>query len=71
MGQYLLNVDDHEVFAYATGGHDFYRSSDGALWAHASGDRLLAARSGATLARKVANIYYDADNDAPLYYELT
>ena len=68
MARYLLRVDDQEVVAYANGGHDFYRASDDALWAHESGDHLLAVRSGATLARKIDSIYYDAESNAPLYY---
>ena len=68
MARYLLRVDDHEVVAYARGGHDFYRASDDALWAHESNGHLLAVRSGATLAREIDHIYYDAESNAPLYY---
>jgi hypothetical protein len=69
MARFLVNVDDHEVVAYAPRGHDFYRASDDVLWAHESEGRLLAARSGTMLARKSGRVYYDADNDAPLYYQ--
>jgi hypothetical protein len=69
MARFLLSVDDHEVVAYATGGHDFYRASDDVLWAHESEGQLLAARSGTTLARRYGRVYYDPNNDAPLYYQ--
>jgi hypothetical protein len=69
MARYLVTVDDHTVFAYASAGHDYYRASDDVLWAHESQDRLLAARSGTTLARRIGLIYYDADSNAPLYYQ--
>jgi hypothetical protein len=69
MARFLLRVNDHEVVAYATGGHDFYRASDDELWAHESDGHLLAARSGTTLARKYGRVYYDANGDVPLYYQ--
>ncbi len=60
-----------EVFAYAVGGHDFYRSSDHELWAHESDGILLSARSGVPFARRDGHVFYDIDTDAPLYYETT
>ena len=62
-----LNVD--EVFAYAVGGHDFYRAGDHLLWAHESDGLLLSARSGRPLARREGKVFYDTETDLPLYYE--
>ena len=62
-----LSVD--EVFAYAVGGHDFYRAGDHELWAHESDGLLISARSGSPLARRDGKVFYDIDSDAPLYYE--
>ncbi len=62
-----LSVD--EVFAYAVGGHDFYRAGDHELWAHESDGLLLSARSGGPLARRDGRVFYDIESDIPLYYE--
>jgi hypothetical protein len=58
-----------EVFAYAVAGHDFYRASDDALWAHESDGLLMSARSGTILARRDGRVFYDIESDVPLYYE--
>ena len=65
----LRRVEDTEVIAYATLDHDFFRASDHRLWAHESDGLLLAARSGAPLARRVGEMFYAIESDAPLYYE--
>ena len=62
----LCRFDDGQLFAYARG-HDFFRVSDSALWAHASDDLLLSARSGTPLARRVGEVFYDVESGAPLY----
>jgi hypothetical protein len=65
----LCRVTVDEVFAYAVGGLDFYRASDHQLWAHESDGLLLSARSGAPLARRDGNLYFDIESNLPLYYE--
>lgn len=67
----LCRVTIDEVFAYAIGGYDFYRTSDHQLWAHESDGLLLSARSGTPLARRDGNLYYDIASNRPLYYEDT
>jgi len=62
-----LSID--EVFAYAVGGHDFYRAGDHLLWAHENDGVLLSARSGTPLARRDGRVFYDIESDVPLYYE--
>ena len=65
----LSHVANNAVFAYAAGGHDFYRAHDNELWAHESDDLLLSARSGAPLARRVGKMFHDIATNAPLYHE--
>jgi hypothetical protein len=65
----LRQVADGEVFAYATRGSHFFRASDGVSWARQRGDLLVAARSGAPLARRVGQVFYDVQSHLPLYYE--
>lgn len=67
----LCRITIDEVFAYAISGYDFYRASDHGLWAHERDGLLLSARSGAPLARRDGNIFYDTESDVPLYYEDT
>jgi hypothetical protein len=67
--RWLVRAENHQPFAYARG-HDFFRSSDHALWAHLSDDRwLLSARSGAPIAYRTGNYLYDAETHTPLFYE--
>ena len=63
-----VSIDD-DVFAYAVGRFDFYRAADHSLWAHESDGLLLSVRSGAPLARRDGNLFYDLASNAPLYFE--
>jgi len=65
----LCRISVDEVFAYAVAGHDFYRAGDHELWAHESDGLLLSARLGSPLARREGRVFYDIENDLPLYYE--
>jgi len=56
------------VFAYGVG-CDIRRAADHSLWAHESEDLLLSARSGRPLARRIGNVFYDIETNAPLYHE--
>jgi|GEM_PF-5445192 len=68
-GRRLRRLADDGVFAYATGGHDFYRASDDILWAHESDDLLLSARSGTPFAHRVGTVFFDMQSDLPLFHE--
>ena len=52
-------------------GAGFFRAADRTLWAHEHDGLLLSARSGAPLAHRVGNIFYDLESDRPLYIEDT
>jgi hypothetical protein len=65
----LRRVDTGEEFAYAMRGTHFFRASDGASWARQRGDTLVATRSGAHLAQRVGQVFYDVESHRPLYYE--
>ena len=65
---WLYRCDDHTPFAFARG-DDFIRYSDHTRWAWQHEDRLYSARSGACLAVRVDDVFYDVESDAPLYYE--
>ena len=67
--RYLYRVQDNQLIAYAPGRRDFYRASDDRLWAHESHDWLVAAGSGALLAHRTRNVYYDVVDGQRLYYE--
>jgi hypothetical protein len=64
-------VADTEMFAYAARGTGFFRASDRTLWAHEHDGVLLSARSGAPLAHRVGNVFYDLESELPLYIEDT
>jgi hypothetical protein len=57
------------MFAYAEPGTGFFRVSDRALWAHEHDGLLLSARTGAPLAYRAGNAFYDLESDRPLYIE--
>ena len=65
--RYLTRVGEHEPFAYASNRRDFHVLSDHTIWAHESHDWLLAARSGAALAHRTGDCYYDVDTGEPLF----
>jgi hypothetical protein len=65
----LCRFDDGAVFAYAERGTDFIRASDRELWAVERDDALLSVRSGAVLALRRGRVYFEPDDDTPLYYE--
>ena len=67
--RYLCRVDDNSLHAYASTRRDFHLASDDTLWAHESHGWLLAASSGTQFAHRVGNIYYDAQTEAPMYFE--
>ena len=64
--RYLYTADD-ELFAYAPGRRDFFRSGDDQLWAHESHDWLIAAQSGVALAHRTGDFYYAAGDGERLY----
>jgi hypothetical protein len=64
---WLCRSDDHSRFAYARVS-DFYRVSDGLLWAHLSHGWLVSARSGRRLARQTGSVFYDTTTNEPVYY---
>ena len=47
----------------------FTALADHELWAHESDGLLLSARFGTPLARRIGNVFYDIDTNAPLYHE--
>lgn len=65
----LCRFSVDEVFAYAVAGHDFYRASDRALWAHENDGLLVSVSSGNILARRDGRVFYDVESEVPLYYE--
>ncbi len=67
--RYLYGVDDHQLFAYATGRRDFHLASDKSLWAHESHNWLLSAESSARLLHRIGSVYYDVESSLPRYYE--
>jgi len=59
-----------EIFAYAPQGHaEYFLATDHMLWARETQGLLVAAASGTALARREGRVFYDAQSDAPLYYE--
>ena len=67
--RYLCNVDDQKLHAYAKTRRDFLLASDDSLWAHESHGWLLMALTGAQVAHRVGDTYYDAQTQEPLYFE--
>jgi hypothetical protein len=67
--RYLCRVDDNSLHAYASTRRDFHLASDDSLWAHESHGWLLGATTGARFAHRVGSIYYDAQTEAPVYFE--
>jgi hypothetical protein len=65
----LCRFDDGVVFAYADHGRNFIRASDRELWAVERDDLLVSARSGEALAHRRGRVFFEAETDAPLYYE--
>ena len=65
----LCRFDDGSVFAYAEHGNEFVRASDRELWAVERDDTLVSARSGSVLAQRRGRVYFEPDDDTPLYYE--
>ncbi len=62
----LRRADDGDLFAYARG-HDFIRRADDVLWAHEHDGWLISARTGAALAYRYEDTYYDVETHRPLY----
>ncbi|MDZ4828050.1 MAG: hypothetical protein SGJ13_16540 [Actinomycetota bacterium] len=67
--RYLCRVSDREVHAYANNRRDFFLKADDTLWAHESHSWLLSSPSGAKLAHRIGATYYDAETNAPLFFE--
>lgn len=65
----LCRFDDGAVFAYAERGNEFIRASDRELWAVERDDTLVSVRSGSVLASRRGRVYFEPDEDVPLYYE--
>jgi hypothetical protein len=65
--RYLYTADDDQLFAYAPGRRDFFRTDDDRLWAHESHGWLIAAESGETLAHRTGDVYYGAVDGERLY----
>ena len=65
----LCRFDDGSVFAYAEHGNEFVRASDRELWAVERDGTLVSARSGSVLAQRRGRVYFEPDDDTPLYYE--
>jgi hypothetical protein len=65
----LCRFDDGSVFAYAEHGKEFVRASDRELWAVERDDTLVSARSGSVLAQRRGRVYFEPDDETPLYYE--
>jgi hypothetical protein len=65
----LCRFDDGAVFAYAERGTDFIRASDRELWAVERDDTLVSVRSGSVLALRRGHVYFEPDDETPLYYE--
>jgi hypothetical protein len=65
----LCRFDDGAVFAYAEHGNEFVRASDRELWAVERDDTLVSVRSGSVLALRRGRVYFEPDDDTPLYYE--
>jgi hypothetical protein len=65
----LCRFDDGAVFAYAERGNEFIRVSDRELWAVERDDTLVSVRSGSALALRRGRVYFEPDDDTPLYYE--
>ncbi len=65
--RYLYTADGDQLFAYAPGRRDFFRSGDDRLWAHESHGWLIAAESGETLAHRTGDVYYGAVDGERLY----
>jgi hypothetical protein len=68
--RYLYLVESDELFAYAPGRRDFFKSSDDTLWAHESHEWLVA-KSGEVLAHRTGEFYYDAVRGERLYHVTT
>ena len=65
----LCRFDDGAVFAYAERGNEFIRASDRELWAVEREDSLVSVRSGSVLALRRGRVYFEPDDETPLYYE--
>ncbi len=65
----LCRFDDGAVFAYAERGNEFIRASDRELWAVERDDTLVSVRSGSILAMRRGRVYFEPEDDVPLYYE--
>ena len=64
---WLYRFADRSPFAYSRGA-EFIRYRDRARWALVRDDQLFSMRSGACLAYRVGDVYFDAASDEPLYY---
>ncbi len=66
--RWLCHAADNRVFAYARG-HEFYRFTDDALWAHRADDgSLRSARSGDCIVYRIGDAYYDPATHLPVYF---
>jgi len=65
---WLYRCEDRSPFAFARG-DEFMRYADHTRWARLSDDRLVSERSGACLAYRVGNVFYDPVSHEPLYYQ--
>jgi len=65
---WLYRCDERAPFAYARG-EEFIRYADDARWARLCDNWLVSERSGARLAYRAGNLFYDAVSHEPLYYQ--
>ena len=67
----LYRTTDGSAFAYTRRRYDYLRTLDHTCWAHERDGLLVSTRSGAALARRVGDVFYDVESNVPLYYEGT
>ena len=65
---WLYRCEDRSPFAFAHG-DAFIRCADHSRWARVRDAWLISERSGARLAYRVGNVFYDAMSDEPVYYQ--
>jgi hypothetical protein len=66
--RWVYRLDDRGPFAYVQG-RDLIRTTDHTVWAQLSDGALRSARSGRRIAYEVADVFYDAQTHAPVFYQ--
>jgi hypothetical protein len=66
--RWVYRFDDRGPFAYVQG-RDLIRTTDHTVWAQLSDGALRSARSGRRIAYEVADVFYDAQTHAPVFYQ--